>query len=258
MPGAGGALVLVHAALDEQRGARECVARAGVGEHGLSRVALVRHRRRPAALSLRHLADLRLREQYDVERDLRDRDRSLRECAAEGDERRAARVPRQHGLRQAELLGVEREHVGATVAERAERAGRAAELRGQLDRAQTTARVDERDQPACGLETERRRHRLLQERPRGHHCAAMLAREARARLGGARELRVDDPQRACRDEHRRGVEDVLARRAAVHIRRVRLADRARIARTSGSTGLPAHVPRPRARRCRSGRRRAPP
>jgi hypothetical protein len=70
----------------------------------------------------------------------------------------------------------------ATVAERCERSAGAAELRRQARGKQPLARVDEADEPAGGLQAERRRHRLLQQRARSHHGAAMGLREARARV----------------------------------------------------------------------------
>ena len=64
------ALVLV---LQAQKHAGRCpdVLGAGAREHQPDRIAFVRHRRRPAVAGEPHLADLRLREEFEIERDLR-------------------------------------------------------------------------------------------------------------------------------------------------------------------------------------------
>ena len=67
-------------------------------EHGADRVPLVRHRRRAAAGNA-HLPDLRLREQEDVEGDLRARGRDAVERGHELPHGRPRRVPGDVGLR---------------------------------------------------------------------------------------------------------------------------------------------------------------
>ena len=78
-------------------------------------------------------------------------------------------------------------------------------------------RLVEADEPAGRLQPEGHGHGLLQERAAREDGAAMLAREPRGRGGGALEVLEERPQGAVRDEHRRGVHDVLARRAAVDV-----------------------------------------
>ena len=79
--------------------------------------------------------------------------------------------------------------------------------------------MDDPDEPARRLQPERRRHGLLQQRAAGHDGGAMLLGELRARARHAVELGDDDRRRVARDERGRGVEDVLARRAAMHVTR---------------------------------------
>ena len=107
------------------------------------------------------------------------------------------------------------EHLEPVVAESGERAARAAELRREARR-RAGARVHDADQPARRLEPERRRHGLLEQRARRRHRArcssASLAHAARRRRAPRRSA-----QSRPRDERRRRVEDVLARRAVVHV-----------------------------------------
>ena len=128
LPGAGGALVLLddRPCEDGRVPARELRARASEGRpHG---VALLRQRGRPAAGPLPHLSDLRLREQCDVEPDLREHSGGRVERAAELGDPRPVRVPGQRRRRQVELLREETEHLHAVLAEGRQRPGRAAEL----------------------------------------------------------------------------------------------------------------------------------
>ena len=134
------------------------------------------------------------------------------------------------------------EHVDAGVAQRGERARRAAELRGQARAAhgvQALGGLVEAHEPAGRLQAEGDRHGLLQQRPPGHHRRAVLAGQPRRRLGRAAQVVEQRLERAPRDEHRRAVEDVLARRAAVHVGGRRVADLARAARARAAPpGLP--------------------
>src|SRR5262249_50692374 len=69
-------------------------------------------------------------------------------------------VPRQHRLGKIELARVRAEDVERIVAERGERTGRAAELRREPLCGDALPHVDDPDEPARGLQAERRRHRL--------------------------------------------------------------------------------------------------
>ena len=103
------------------------------------------------------------------------------------------------------------------VAERRERPRGAAELRGEAvvaDRDEAFARLLQRHEPAGDLEPERRRQRLLEEGPATIGVERCLRELGQPALDG-REIRENEVERAARDEHRRGVHDVLARRAAV-------------------------------------------
>ena len=101
--------------------------------------------------------------------------------------------------------------------------------------------------------------RLLHQRAARHQRAAVLARQPRAGLDDRVELGQHRLERALRDQHRRAVEHVLARRAEVHAARLVVADRlaqrrdqrhdrvggARAATPSSSTsGVAARSPRP--------------
>ena len=89
------------------------------------------------------------------------------------------------------------------------------------DRSEAHPSLEHRDEPARRLETEGRRHGLLQERPRRHRRRAVRADELRAAAREPVELVEHERGRPARDEHRGGVDDVLARRAEVNeIRRV--------------------------------------
>ena len=225
--------------------ARSCSCSSDAGEHaGVSRrepsararerradrVALLRHRRgpsRPAAF--RHLGDLGLRQQHEVERDLRGDTGGGRERGAELRDASPVRVPGQRRNLKVELPCVELEQRDAVVAEARERPGGSAELRREPfsgDLLEPYACLDDRGQPAGGLEAERRRHGVLQERPGDHRRLAVLACERRGRRRHAVGFGEHERERPPRDEHRGRVDDVLARRAAVHVPRRVVADRA--------------------------------
>ena len=131
VPGAGSAFVLLHDALQQDPRVRARVTRAGDREHRADRVVLVRHRRGAATGPLGHLAHLGLREQHDVTADLRGRTRRAGERAGQLCDRRPDRVPRDDRLAEAELGGVEPQHLRAVVAERGQCSRSAAELSRQ-------------------------------------------------------------------------------------------------------------------------------
>ena len=116
------------------------------------------------------------------------------------------------------------------VAEPRQRSGRATELRRQPlsgHLLESQASLDDRCEPAGGLEAEGRRHGVLQDCPGDHQRVAVIARERR---GGRRHVVCfceHERERPPGDEHRGRVDDVLARRAAVHVARGLVADRAR-------------------------------
>ena len=72
-------------------------------------------------------------------------------------------------------------------------------------------------EPARRLEAEGDRRRLLQERPAGHHRVAVPLGERRGALGDAVQLAHEQVEAVAHLEHQRGVDDVLARRAPVHV-----------------------------------------
>ena len=211
--------MLLDAGREQDRRLRMRMADARNCEHRRDRVALVRHRRGAAGRSLRDLGDLGLREQNNVAGDLAERAGGTCQRSGKVGERRANGVPGHGRLAQVELRRVEPKQLEAVVAERCERTARAAELSRQVrgDRRDAASVLDDADQPPGCLHTEGGRHRLLQQRPRGEHGAAMLLGETRTEVGDAGELVVEDVAGALGDQHRRRVEDVLARRAAMHV-----------------------------------------
>ena len=135
VPRAGGALVLVgHARRAAWRRAPERGSAPARAEIAADRVALVRQRRRAAApgRALAHLADLGLREQHDVARDLADRAGGGAERAGQLGDARARRCATAAPARPARARAASRaSDVEARVAERGQRARRAAELDGE-------------------------------------------------------------------------------------------------------------------------------
>ena len=125
------------------------------------------------------------------------------------------------GSARPELGRVQAQHLRPALAERRERAGGAAELRGQHERVETLARVEDGDEPAGGL---RARTSSAPPAAAASGAAIGVARCASASVAhrGSEpgELLVEEPERPLRDEHRRGVEDVLARRPVVRVRRL--------------------------------------
>ena len=79
----------------------------------------------------------------------------------------------------------------------------------------------EPDHPARGLQAERRRLGLLEQRAADDRRVAVRLGELRRGGGGAAQVVQERDERALGHEHRRGVHGVLARRVLVH-RRVRL------------------------------------
>ena len=193
----------------------------GAGECRPDGIPLLGHRRGRARAG-GDLADLRLGEEQDVERDLRGCAGGDGERTAESRDACAVRVPGEGRHGQVELLGVQLEHADALVAEAGERPRGSAELGSEAllgDLGQRRSSLGHPDQPAGCLEPERRRHCLLEQGARGHRRRPVLPSQ-----GGARR---DDPvgfvqhelDRPAGDQHRRRVEDVLARGAAVHVAR---------------------------------------
>ena len=148
------------------------------------------------------------------------------------------------GSRRSSSARVERGDLGPALAERGERARRAAELRRQpaaqvAQRARASSRPS--SQPAA-----------LSPKVVGTACwrsvraAIGVSRCSRARGGARPRRRGRRPAARARappgDQHRGRVHHVLARRAEVHPARVLAPDPSTSARTSGSAGLPDRLP----------------
>ena len=174
-------------------------------------------RRSAAAASggLRHLADLGLREQDEVKRDLLQDPGGQPQRGRQVRDAQPRRVPGKGGLIELEPLREQADHPPALRPKRRQRPGRAAELHRQRQRAEALARIDHRVEPARGLQPEGGGKGLLEQRAAGHHRAAVLVRESRAGRRHPAEVRPDQAERAARDQHRGGVHHVLAGGAAV-------------------------------------------
>ena len=129
------------------------------------------------------------------------------------------RMPWDERIGELELGREKRSNAGPGIAECRERARGSAELHRQLCFYKHGPRIRDRHQPACSFVSERRRHRLLEQRSRRHRSRAVLASEPRTPVRHACELAVDELARVSGNDHHRTVEDVLARRAVMHDRR---------------------------------------
>ncbi len=228
LPRARAALVLLLQRPDEDGGMSRGEPRTGARERRADRVALLGHRRGPSrALAFRYLADLCLREQHEIEGDLRGDTGGDRKRGPELGNASPVRVPRECRSLEAELSGVEVGELDALIAEPGEGPGRSTQLcrkplSGHL--LESHARLDDRREPAGGLDAEGRRHGVLEKCPGDHQRVAMLARERRTGRRHVVCLREHERERPPGDEHRRRVDDVLAGRAAVHVTRRLIAD----------------------------------
>jgi hypothetical protein len=220
MPRAERPLVLLVQRADEYRCLRLRLARAGDGEDARDRVALVRHRGRRAALRLRDLADLVLAQQPDVESDLRGRAGGDADRRAELGDAHAVRVPGGDGVGEVEALREEPRHLQPLPTERGQRSDGTAELGREAlvpDADKCLAGLEKTEEPHGGLEPECGRLRLLEQRPADHQGRAVRLGEPGTHFGERVEGVEDDAQCGARDDHRRAVEDVLARRALVDV-----------------------------------------
>ena len=216
LPGAGRALVLVLAAEQQRRRSRARAARTRARAPRATGFRLCGIVDEPPPLGLGHLADLGLREQHDVEPDLRRTPAAAASSApASSATGPRSRVPRHDRLRAARAPREGRD-LGPSVAERRASPPAPPSCAGQRGRAEPRRASTSADEPPGGLQPEGRRHA-----PAGAACgppsassrcasARRGARGARAPSSSARIERA----RVARDEHRRGVEDVLAGRAA--------------------------------------------
>ena len=225
MPRPGAAFVVLHLRRKDRR--------RQIGRHGRStqraggrhRIALVRHGGRAAAAFARGFegfADIGLHHQRDVARDL---------AAGAGEDGEhggcfgdavAVGVPGRIGQRQIEFARKPFRDRQSLVAERRERAGRAAELQRQRFAAQPLqpfSRAVQRRGIFGELQPERHRQRVLQPGAGHHRRIAMLSRQCRKTRDGAAgvgEQRIDAGAQA---EHGAGIDDVLAGRAPMDIAR---------------------------------------
>ena len=204
----------------------------------------MRQRRRTASPRhpLANLGDLRLRHERDVSGHLADGARGDAEGPGQLADACSVGVPGDLRLGEPELLRERTQHGRTVIAERGERSHSAAELHGEPlapDGVQAIGDLVERLGPPGRLEPERDRERVLQQRSPGHQGLAVAEGDFRGRVGGGAQIVEQRTERPLRDQHRRGVQDVLTRRAAMHeVGGGRILQAPLSARTSGTTGFP--------------------
>ena len=123
-------------------------------------------------------------------------------------------MPGEHGLGEIQLPGEDADDLQRVVPEGGERPRGAAELCRQtlgVDGREPPARLERGDEPARRLEPERGRNRLLEEGARCDRRRAVVTSETGASVCEPVELREHERPGTTGDEHRRRVDDVLAR-----------------------------------------------
>ena len=185
----------------------------------------MRHRRGAAAAGrgrLERFGNLRLHEQRHVARELAQRADQEAQHGRDFRDAIALRVPREVGQCELQLLGERRRDVHAALAQRRERADRAAELQCR-DPAANLREPDpvalDRRQESRGLEAQRHRRPLLQPGAARKRRLCVHSRERGERAGQAREIRVDRGQCGTKLQDQPRVHHVLAGRAPVHAAR---------------------------------------
>ncbi len=216
VPGTGGPLVLGGHRGEQNRGQRGQLTRRRDDERGPDGVGLVRHRGRAAARALGQFADLRAREHEHVGGELAQRAADQGQRRAQLRDGGAQHVPGQQRPIQSELVREPVREGGALRAEGGQGSGRAAELRGQLQCDETVAGVQCQAPPAGRLQSEAGRHRVLGQCAAGQRRVPVHGGEDAQPVGDPLQIGAQHGPHAGGDEHGRGVEDVLARRAAVH------------------------------------------
>ncbi len=222
MPLPGRALVrLRHGAEqcgDQARYAGGCGNRCHAGD----RVALVRHRRRAAFAGggrLERFAHLRLHQQRHIAADLAQRGSQQTESAPDLDDAVARGMPGQRGQRQLQSARQGLRHFQATLLQRGQGAGRAAELQHQgiaPQGVQALLRTLQGVQPTGDLEPEGDRHGLLQQGASGQAGVALAFGQHRQIGAQGVQTRQQQIKRGAQLQHRAGIDDVLAGGAPVH------------------------------------------
>ena len=216
-------------------------------------LCLCQHGRGPAAAlaALADLGDLGLGQQGDVPGQLAGHRGGTSRGGGGLDQPQPAGVPGQRRCGQPEFLGQQPGHPRPGLAERGQRPGGPAELHGQpggRDPGQVLDRLVKPGQPARRDQPERHRHGLLQQRPADHDRLVVLRGQGGGGVRGTGQVGQDRGQRLPGEQHRGGVQDVLAGRPGVHgaggrpvHQAAQLADQGghRVAGTGG--GLPQRV-----------------
>jgi len=262
VPGARAAFVLLlHGGQergDQPRGA------AGAGPRGDRghRIGLVRHRRR-ATPPRRHLGDLghlALGEQHHVKGDRGDHPGGGAQQPGQVGDRQPDGEPRDIGGRQPQLRGELAAQVDPGSATGGQRPHRPAVLDRQRrgHGRQPGPDAVQAGQPGGDLEPDGERQRLLHERPAHQHVVPVVGGERGTGRGRGGQVGVQQRQRAPGQQHRRGVDDVLAGGAHVHRPGGVRADRVlqgthqRRDRVAGVRRLPVHGQQVQPRRVGAG------
>ena len=215
----------------------------------------------------RDLADLGLREQHDVERDLPERPGGDASAAPSVGRSRVRRCQGRTGSASSSSCASVRATREPVVAERGERArprrraGRRAPRRDRVERRPAASRTAT-SQPAAFSPNVVGSACCSSVRPAIGVDRCSLGQRGAARPRARRARRASSVERAAGDEHRRGVHHVLARGAPVHVAARRRRRRRRAApRRAARPGLPTRAARARAparsKRSASQARRSP-
>ena len=213
------ALVLDPQATEQDPGLGHQPTDGGVGLDRGHRVALAGHARRGSRCALGDLGNLGLGQEDHVERDLAG---GAPADSQSGPQLRSAcgRRARESAGRAGRAGGPARPAGRPLFAQRVERARGPPELDGQAVAPEVREPIGggvDGHQPTGGLQAEGDRRRLLQERAAGHHGVAVTPGQVGAGESEAGKIGEHQVEGRARDQHRGGVEDVLAGGGVVNV-----------------------------------------
>ena len=202
VPVAESALVFLHHRRKHHRHQRRHPGRRRQDHGRRNRIALVRHGRGAAAAlcpRFENFADFRLHRQRDVARHLAQGPHQKSERGRHLGNAIPLRMPGQIGQIELEVRGKRRRHIEPAIADCRQRSRGTAELHHQRPRSQLSdapAMTLDRAQPACGLEAEGDRRRLLQPGAARRRRAPVLAGQLHQGIGQTDQVGFDQIQRA--------------------------------------------------------------
>ena len=223
LPGAGGAFMFLHLRRQDGGGQVRRHGRGGERDRGANRISLMRHGRRAALAGARRLerfAHFGLHQERHVARDLAAGAGEDRQARGDVGEPIAMAVPRRFRQGKVKQGGEPVRHVEPAIVERRKRAGGTAKLQHQGFPAhppQPFARAAERGRVAGNLQAERHRQRVLQPSPGDSRLPPVAAGELGETVDGALDIGHQRIDNGAQFEHQRGVDDVLAGRAPMHV-----------------------------------------